>query len=541
MRNSISQLYKTKFLCIIILALLIAGCSNNSDQSLLSISEGLINNNADSALILLESIDFPEDMPSSKYAKYCQLLVIAHQKNKISIKEDTLIRYAINYHKKDSENIEYAYSLLLLGNVYEEQDSLFLAEKCYREVYNLAEKYNFSELQGASSFELGGLYKYWDKYEEGIHWFDKARIIFKDNNDHIMKQRSMRHTADCYVLSGKTDTALIIYNQVLGNIPPEKVNIKADVYKNISINYKKANLYTESLQFIKKSIETSNTEELYPLQYTILASIYGDMGILDSCMYYDDLAMHYAQKQENLSMLYKAYEAMNSAYYPKEFDNYALSRTLSDSVYIKQRYETVKYQRLYNIEKLKKRNKELLVTTQRYLFLVILIILISLIFFLFQRNKKKQQQMWLERELEDKNNIINSIKDSLNQRFEIYKKMVRLSISPNRAKHMNFLREYNKILFGKDDEVVIDWNILYNFTDGIFDNYSLKIKKLYSEITETEEKIIILYKLGFKPTETAIILDKSIHTIYKYSSTIRKNLGIPEDENIIEFIDKNVK
>lgn len=279
MRNSISQLYKTKFLCTIILALLITSCCNNSDQSLLSISEELINNNVDSALILLESIDFPEDMSSSKYAKYCQLLVIAHQKNKVSIKEDTLIRYSVNYYKNNPNDKEYVHSLLLLGNVYEEQDSLFLAEKCYREVYNLAEKYNFSELQGVSSFELGGLYKYWDKYEEGIHWFDKARIIFKDNNDHIMRQRSMRHTADCYVLSGKTDTALIIYNQVLGNIPPEKVNIKADVYKNISINYKKANLYTESLQFIKKSIETTNTEELYPLQYTILASIYGDMGV----------------------------------------------------------------------------------------------------------------------------------------------------------------------------------------------------------------------------------------------------------------------
>ncbi len=179
MRNNISQLYKTKFLCIIILALLIAGCSNNSDQSLLSISERLINNNADSALILLESIDFPEDMPSSKYAKYCQLIVTAHQKNKISIKEDTLIHYAVDYYKKNSENKEYAHSLLLLGSVYEEQDSLIPAEKCYREVYNLAEVNNFSELQAISSFELGGLYKYWNKYEDGINWFYKAIIIFE--------------------------------------------------------------------------------------------------------------------------------------------------------------------------------------------------------------------------------------------------------------------------------------------------------------------------------------------------------------------------
>jgi tetratricopeptide (TPR) repeat protein len=540
MRNDISQLCKLKFFYILIFALLIIGCSKNSDRSLLSTSEELIINNPDSALILLEAIDFPEDMSPKNYAKYCRLLVIAHQKNKISITEDTLIHYAVDYYKSDSDYKEYTHSLLLSGNVYEEQDSLILAEKCYQEVYKLAEEHDFPELLGITSFELGGLYKYINKYEDGIHWFNKARTIFEESNNRKMKHRSMGHIADCYVLSGNTDTALIIYNQVLDNIPPDKVNIKADVYKNISITYKKANLYNESLSFIKKSIETTPTEELYPLQYTILSSIYGDMEILDSCFYYDDLAMQYAKKQKNLSMLYKAYEAMNDEYYPKEFDKYALSRTLSDSIYLKQRYETVKYQRLYNVEKLKKRNKELLVTTQRYLFLAVLIIVISFGLFIFQRNKKKQQQILLWREIEDKNNIINSIKNSLNQRFEIYKRMVRLSISPNRTKHLNFLREYNKILFDKDDDVIIDWNILYNFTDNIFDNYSHRIRNMYSQITEIEEKIIILYKLGFKPTEIAIILDKSIHTIYKYNSTIRKNLGIPEDENIIEFIDKNV-
>jgi hypothetical protein len=452
----------------------------------------------DSALILLEAIDFPEDMPPKKYAKYCQLLVIAHQKNKISIKEDSLIHYAVDYYKRDSENKEYIHSLLLLGNVYEEQDSLFLAEKYYQEVYSLAEKNNFPELQGISSFELGGLYKYRAKYEEGIHWLNKARIIFEDNNDRKMKHRSMRHLADCHVLLGRTDTALVIYNKILDNIPPEKVNVKADVYKNIAITYKKASLYKESLQFIRKSIETSSTESLYPLQFTILSSIYEDMGILDSCLYYDELAMQYAKKQENLSMLYKAYEAMSDDNYPERFDNYALSRTLSDSILMKQRYETMKYQRLYNVEKFKKKNKELLVKTQRYLFFAILIILISLIFFLFQRNKKKYQRKQYEREIEDKNNIIRAIRSSLSQRYLIYKRMIQLSISPNKDKHKVFLKEYNKILFNKENEFVFDWNIIYDFGNHIFENYIEKLDNSYPHLMIRNEKF-----LSFKKWDSA--------------------------------------
>jgi DNA-binding CsgD family transcriptional regulator len=41
--------------------------------------------------------------------------------------------------------------------------------------------------------------------------------------------------------------------------------------------------------------------------------------------------------------------------------------------------------------------------------------------------------------------------------------------------------------------------------------------------------------------EIAAILEKSIHTLYKYSSNIRKNLNIHESDSVVDFIDEKLK
>lgn len=530
------------FLLISAISFIVSSCSNNRDRDTIYIAEKLLENNPDSALVLLESLDFPEEMAEKDCAKYSQLLVVAHLNNKITIKEDTLILNAVNFYR-ERDQTEYIKSLLLLGNVLEERDSLIQAEKCYQEVFKLSEKLNDKELYGVSAFEIGGLLKHLEKYDQSIDWFSIASTTFKEIDNQRMKRRSMRQIADCHVLSGRTDTALVIYNEVLSQIPPQRLNVKADVYKNIAITYKNAKYYNESLQFIKKSIETTDTESLYPIKYLILASIYEETGKADSAIYYNKIALRYAKEQNDLEMINKVHEALIELNQPINFDNYALSKSASDSLYLKQKYESVKYQKLYNIEKIKKKNKELTIKTQQYVLLILLVIFISVILYLYQYNNKRKKQIQFEQELETKNNIINSIRSSLYQRLLIYKRMVQLSVSPNKDKHKAFLKEYNKLLFGKDDdfEFEIDWDIIYDFGNSVFDNFVEKIDSNYPEFNDTDRKMIILQKLGFNMTEIATILGKSIHTLYKYSSTIRKNLNVPENGSVVDFMDDKFK
>lgn len=523
------------------LAIIVSSC-NNSESDSVYIAEGLLQSRPDSALMHLEYIDFPEDLSNSDYAKYCQLLVVAHQKNKITIKNDTCIAFAVDYYKeKTEEQVDYIKSLLLLGNVYEERGDLQQAVECYQDVFNQSKELKETELNGISAFEIGGLYKSWGRYKESMEWFNIAANTFRENDRQIMRRRCMRQIADCFVLSGKTDTALVVYDKVLSEIPQHRLNVKAEVYKNIAITYKKAGYLNESLDFIKLSTQTANNESLYPLQYLIQASIFQNMGKVDSSVYYNQKALRYAKKLNDLGLIHKAYDAMYEVDSPQEFDNYILSRSETDSIYQKQKYESVKFQQLYNVEKIKLRNKELTIKIQYYVFLLFLLILIFIISYLYQRNNKIKKQIQLKSEIETKNNIIISIRDSLYQRYLIYKRMIQLSISPNKVKHKAFLIEYNKILFNKENEVVFDWNIIYDFGNHIFENYIEKLNNLYPELSDTDRSIIILQKMGFSMTEIAVILEKSIHTLYKYSSNIRKSLNIHESDSVIDFIDEKLK
>jgi len=139
-----------------------------------------------------------------------------------------------------------------------------------------------------------------------------------------------------------------------------------------------------------------------------------------------------------------------------------------------------------------------------------------------------------------KDKILDLAKIVLGHKLDTYKKMMFLSISPQKSKYESFLNDYNRILFGKEESFLIDWGVILSLVNSIYNDYSIKLSKKYSQLNDIEKKTCILLKIGFSFTEIAGILDKSIHTIYKYSSIIRKKLSIPEDENIIEFIDENV-
>lgn len=530
MRTQITQ-NKNIIICAIFISVLILFLvffrrygNNYADTNILYQSEQLIKVRPDSALLLLESIDFPEELEKKDYALYCQLLVATHQLNKVSIKDDTIISFAVNYYKEKPKEVDnYIKSLLLLGCVYEEQDSIDLAENIYHQVYNMSINLGDTIANAISAFELGGLYKERSNYSEAIKWFTIAYNTFPEVTERKMKFRSLRNSADCYLLSQKNDTALIIYNDILEQVAPQRVKLRADLYKNIAISYKTAGYPDKSFEFINKSIETATPDLIDPIQYIVLASIYEDIGQSDSCIYYNRVALKYAYEQNNIDLIHKIYKSAFDSEYPDKFNKYILSRSISDSIYQKQKYESIKYRKLYNIEKIKKEHKELIITSGRYLFLFILISIIAIGIYFFIVIHIKAYKKQIQQDMEDKNNIINMIRNSLYQRLILFQKMVRLSISPNKDKNSAFLKEYNKIAFGKNEIFSFSWDIAYDLCNNIFDNYATEIENL-EELSEIEKKISILQKLEFSPSEIAIILEKSINTIYRYSSIIRKKI-----------------
>ena len=121
--------------------------------------------------------------------------------------------------------------------------------------------------------------------------------------------------------------------------------------------------------------------------------------------------------------------------------------------------------------------------------------------------------------------------EARSQNIEIYRRMVTLSISPQKNKYRHFLESANKILFGQDYLFEFDWEYLSALVNENYNAYVDRLIQTYPEMTDME------MKCGFSLTEIAEITGKSSHTIYKYSSHIRKKAGIPENKNTVEFLD----
>jgi tetratricopeptide (TPR) repeat protein/DNA-binding CsgD family transcriptional regulator len=536
-------MYKIFIIIFISLVLVCYSCINKENVALLEKAENfLLTGYPDSALLFLETIDISEKMDTEKYAKYCLLLVSIHQENKICIKDDTLIHHAVNYYQRHPLNSkDYIKALILQGNVYEEQDLDNDAMLSYRKAYDQSIQYKNIDLQALCAYYIGSISKYEEQYENGIVWLQEAKTKFQKTNNDTMYRRSLKQIGDCYLLWGKVDSALSIYKRTLKLVPPHRKKTQAEIYKNMSIASRINGDKEESLANIRESIHLVPDNHSYPIQYTILALIHKESGRMDSAAYYRNQALKIAIDLNSSSLIQKSYEYLWDTGHTSKINKYTILKSLNDSLYQKMSYEVDKYERLYNQEYLKRKNKNLTVQIQYYLYIFFLVIFLIIIYIVYLRSRKKIIRMQQEKELDDRQQLINTIRGSIYQRLESYKKMVRLSISPQKQKYTRFLQEYNKILFDSDEDFLFDWETAKTFVNNLYDNYIGRLKNLKPELTDIEIQIIILLKLGFHISEISEILEKSIHTIYRYCSDFRKKQKISSDQSIITYIDERIK
>lgn len=82
-------------------ALLLGSCGKDSykDNSVLILADSLMQTYPDSALQLLEGISVPQKMGKANRAWYALLLTQARYKNYVPLKDDSLIRIAVDYYE----------------------------------------------------------------------------------------------------------------------------------------------------------------------------------------------------------------------------------------------------------------------------------------------------------------------------------------------------------------------------------------------------------------------------------------------------------
>ena len=114
-----------------------AGCRRTVNRTLLE-AESIIEQHPDSALMMLEGYDMPDNSSQYDSARYNLLLTYARYKNFIDTKEDSIIKQTAEFFLKNDCRREAAQALFLLGMTYKDCDKFGEAAVCFSRGMDIA-------------------------------------------------------------------------------------------------------------------------------------------------------------------------------------------------------------------------------------------------------------------------------------------------------------------------------------------------------------------------------------------------------------------
>lgn len=522
--------------------ILLISCSKYSSKDILNHAEELIEKEPDSSLILLESIEKPEKLDRKNYARYGMLLIKAHKANKISIKSDEFITYIVKYYEEyPSKELMRAY--FYAGQVAEEHQKYKEAEDYYLKVINY-EDAPIPRIKAYAAYFLADIYlNNLHDYKKAIEYYNLALDLFREYEEDFREENILKLIGDGYVRDQQFDTGVDYYRMAIRIVSPDSVRVIAELYRNITITLINTEKYPEAIYAINKGIAISDSNEDLAIGYSIKADIFEKMNVKDSILHYNNKAITYAKQTNNYQVMYEAYQAIyevavTSKNLQLALDNYINFNNITGTLGQKQKYDDISFlERKIDFEKNRSAYRASRLKSQSIFLFVSLTIISLLAGFAFYRQKKAAYIKSISEALEARNETIRSVMGTRHQNINLYRRMVTLTLSPQKNKYRQFLDTANKILFGQDYEFEFEWEYASSLVNETYNNYVVRLTEKFPTLTELETKICVLLKIGFSLTEIADLIGKSSHTIYKYSSNIRKKLNIPENSNTIEYLD----
>jgi len=528
-------------LLIFVLAHTCFSCSRQPEANgRLAQAESIVEQQPDSALRLLQSVLFPENLDKSRFNKYNLLLLEAKDKDYKDITSDTIIFAVKDYYlqKKDYSNA--AMATYYCGRLWHERNNMEEAVKAYMEAENLAGKTDNNNLKGLIQSNLGILHRYHSSYDKAIV-FAKNAVRFYDKAKNYKNEISTQVLIGiCFMLKNQIDSSFYYYNEslklaVLHNMQ----KLQSDVKENIGLEYREQGYYDKAKQLFHEALALPNDSLEQARILLNIAQVYGLENNSDSVNFYLNkaLALHisdpwivrssYLLKYTIAEKNSQFQEALNDY---KEYYNYTIK--VFDSAKNNQLLEV---QGKYDYEKLKNVDSQLIIN-QLIVVIILAFALIAagIVIFIYYWRYAKNKNLLLESEQKienlqqmanDSSNDKNSSRHILLEHFNILRKAALIETELNDSEKKSgayLLHKFNQIVYGQD---AFDWNTFYESINTLQNGFYDKVRAEYPKWNETEFRVFCLtYENQFRDKEIAIILNRSVQMIRKVRNTIKKDV-----------------
>ena len=541
------------YVLIAVVVLCVASCSKSmSHDTSLDKAEQLMRSNPDSALAILESIDHADIKADSLKAKLYYLKAYGHVRRNRSMIADSLISFAHNYYRgkdivKDMRSgLALAWykfwigdtsgSIAMLGSLaelHDVPDSL------------MAQTLRIRVLLGASEYQ-------------GQQIIPLAKRLYQLETDSLRRIEAKYMLMGGYLYAGMVDSALNIETELIDYARRHKLGdweFQFAVERAQLLSEAGREDESDSLigEIFRKAGPENGGADLLHFQYALNALNRGDVS---SAVSHIAIADSLADKMRGDDDPYfRSYSNMLHAMVDlKRTGRVKLIQITGLNNRQTERFNRMKASQ-WESERgaLNQQNRALALKAEsRQKTVIILVVSIFALIILGcsawiirvrrQRERDNEERIEALQKMVDEYRATpmqdhgttdsSALRGAMLKQLGIIKMVAETPTEQNRE----MLRKISAI-DGETNGELVDWGKVFEMIDSLYSGFYSKLHRQYGEqLTPKEEQIIVLMVAGFSTKEISVITGQTTSTIYVRKSSIRKKLGVPEKEDIVEFL-----
>jgi tetratricopeptide (TPR) repeat protein len=541
----------------------IISCSKQTraEDRIVDRTESIVEQQPDSALTMLNSILFPEDLSKNMFNKYNLLLVRAKDKCYKDIIGDTIIFAVKDYFVRQKDDRNAAYAAFYCARVLHEQKNEVKAFTAYETAIDMANKIQDYNLMGLANGNLGILYREHSLNEMAITAAKKAVEIFRKTENHQNEISVLSQIADCFLLENKTDSAFCYNDESIKLADYYKLkDLQSSVRQNEGVAYRKKGDNNQAKRLFREALTFGPDSASQARILMNIAKVYLSENRMDSVKYYLDRALAISFNEPVLLrtsyLLLSQTEEKDGDYkqalnHYKEYYNYTLK--VFD---VEKNNKLMEVQQKYDFEKLKTEKKSIIIRQKNGLLTLSFVLLVAcVIIFIIYRKSEQNKKDLLKAEYNI--NSLQKMAMEITKEYSEEKQTLRLLIlqysnilkksalieknitDEERKNGQSLLKKFTKIVYGQD---TMDWKKLFEAINQYHNGFYEKIQKEYPQWKDLEFRICCLScETDFDDMEISIIIGKSVDTVRRIRSDIRKKLGMAAyDHDIYSFLSQKI-
>lgn len=533
----------TLYVLITITMLVILGSCHQSHKKELDLAYVLAESNPDSALSFLNHIN-QNKLSEEDMAKYALIYYMAQDKSGLDVDNDSLIRIAYNWYKKNKEDSLYVLCLNYMGKYFILNDSIEKAKVCLEKSYHLANKIGNVYL---ASLVLDKLVK----IEENLNP-QKALILarklmnFYDKHPQLPlrnKVYARLRLSTCLIYVDSIRSAL---KENLNAIDDAKMlnnkNVMSDVFLDLSTTYSELGLKDSSLIYAKIASSQSKTDKINN-QLALAFAFYDVDSIKEMFTILNILKPE--SKEDKKTILYLktigAIKSNNTSLALRYADS---ASNFSEEMYNKAIQEKYNYYTSHINKVKEKAELKGKAEMQIWMFLLFLLLLISLLIlslYAYCTNKKqtalkiKQEkkiaatQLAHEQELHEQKILMA---DKLHKEELIHKEIQLSAMRNYLLKKIEIVEKLNSIREKEVKHFILseeDWAELEAYLESAEDLFVTRLKKQHPNLTQSDIRLMMLLRLRLSQKSLSSIYCISEKAIKQKLFLYKERVGIKNE------------